>query len=90
MFVENADGHGGHGDDEEPWSRERFSRGDRVKYTAKAIRRNIPTKTRRGLHGIVTAVETGSHGLTFSVSVLWDGYKRPHRYAGSFITKACR
>lgn len=84
----NYDGRGGGGDDDVPWSPERFTIGDRVRWTAKAVRCNVPTKSRRNLRGVVKAVSVGSGGVTFSVTVLWDTYKRPHRYAASFITKA--
>lgn len=76
-------------DDDVPWSRESFETGDRVKWTAKAIRRNIPTKSRRNLRGRVTSVEVGDGtGLTFTVRVLWDGYKHPQSYAACFVTKS--
>ena len=73
-----------------PWTAEQFKPGDRVTWTVKAIEHNIPTRSRRGLVGKVVKVITGESGATWSVSVLWDTYKRPHRYAGSFITKTKR
>lgn len=88
MFDDASSESGGGGEDDVPWSSERFVVGDRVKYTAKAIRRNIPTKSRRDICGMVTAVEVATpSSVTYTVTVLWDGYKRPHRYAASFITK---
>jgi hypothetical protein len=87
VFYEVPIGGGGGSGDDVPWSHERFAIGDRVKWTPKAIRCNIPTKSRRELRGTVTAVEVGTSGATFTVAVLWDTYKRPHRYAASFITK---
>ena len=88
MLLDQGNRDDGGNDDDMPWSRESFAIGDRVKWTAKAIRRNVPTKSRRDLRGVVRKVDVGSSGLTFSVTVLWDTYKRPHRYAASFITKA--
>lgn len=89
MLDDEAGEHSGGGDDDAPWSREAFAVGDRVRWTAKAIRCNIPTKTRRKLRGVVTSVEVGAGtSLTFTVGVLWDTYKRPHRYAASFVTKS--
>jgi len=81
-------GSGGSGDDDVPWSSEHFAIGDRVKWTPKAVRFGVPTKSRRDLRGVVRAVEIGTGGVTLSVTVLWDTYKRPHSYAASFITKA--
>ena len=89
MLDDEAGEFSGGGDDEVPWSRETFEVGDRVKWTAKAIRRNIPTKSRRGLRGVVTKVDVGEGtGLTFTVHVLWDGYKHPQSYAACFVTKS--
>jgi hypothetical protein len=78
---------GGGSDDYQPWTWERFRPGDRVSWTAKAIRSNIPTKSRREIKGRVTKTDVGVNGATWTVHVLWDGYKRPHSYAGCFITK---
>lgn len=73
--------------DDLPWTGEKFKPGDRVTWTEKAIRYSIPTRSRREIKGKVVKAETGVNGTTWSVTVLWDSYKRPHRYAGSFITK---
>lgn len=89
MFDDAANEHSGGGDDDVPWSRETFNVGDRVRWTEKAIRHNVPTKTRRDLRGVVTKVEVGDRTpYTYTVHVLWDGYKRPHSYAAAFITKS--
>lgn len=88
MLYDAPIGGGGGSDDDLPWSNERFAVGDRVQFTAKAIRYNIPTKSRRDIRGRVTKAEVGSNGKTWAVHVLWDSYKRPHSYAASFITKS--
>ena len=73
-----------------PWTSEKFKPGDRVTWTKKAIENNIPTRSRRTLEGEVVRADMGECGVTYSVHVLWDTYKHPHRYAGSFITKVKR
>lgn len=73
--------------DDAPWTAEQFAPGDRVTWTEKAIRHNVPTKSRREIQGKVVKAKIGSNGLTWTVHVQWDGYKHPHSYAGSFITK---
>lgn len=89
MWFDQDTGNGwGRGDDWQPWTWEHFNVGDRVTWTPKAIRSNVPTKSRREIKGRVTKAEVGSNGATWTVHVLWDGYKRPHDYAGCFITKA--
>lgn len=77
----------GSGDDWQPWTWEHFNVGARVTWTSKAIRCNIPTRSRREIKGRVTKTEVWSNGATWTVHVLWDGYKHPHSYAGCFITK---
>lgn len=68
------------------WTYESIKKGDRVTWTKKAFALNIPTKNRRELNGTVVKTDAWD-GATYTVTVLWDGYKRPHRYAGAFITK---
>jgi hypothetical protein len=88
VFYDVPRGGDGGAPDWTPWTWEQFVPGDRVSWTAKAIRYNIPTKSRREIKGHVVKAEVGSNGATWTVRVLWDGYKRPHSYAGCFITKA--
>lgn len=88
MFDDQAGEHGDGPDDDVPWSREKFSPGDRVRWTAKAIRCRVPTKTRYGIRGTVVKAEIGERTpYTYTVYVLWDGYKRAHGYAACFVTK---
>jgi len=89
MLDDDAGEFDGGWDDDVPWSREKFTKGDRVRWTAKAIRCNIPTKTRRDIRGTVVKADAGERtSYTYTVTVLWDGYRRPHRYAATFITKS--
>ena len=86
--MNDADrGGGGWSEDDLPWTYENFEIGDRVTWSEKALRRNVPTHSRRGIKGYVTKLEVGKNGETYTIKVIWDGYKHPHKYAGCFIAK---
>jgi hypothetical protein len=65
-----------------------FEVGDRVTWTQKAIEYNLPTRKSRNVLGTVINTWVGENDCTHTVAVLWDGYKHPIEYAGSFITRA--
>lgn len=65
---------------------QRFKKGDRVEFNAKADKRLISERTKGGVRtGTVMAVDDG-----WSVKVLLDGYKHPSSYHHSFFDKVKR
>lgn len=62
-------------------SNQRFKKGQRVKFSAKAYRANIAN----GRKGGVTTGRVVRVGDGFSMDVLLDGYKKPTGYHHSFF-----
>lgn len=65
---------------------QRFKKGDRVEFNAKADKRLISERRKGGVRtGTVIAVDDG-----WSMKVLLDGYKHPSSYHHSFFDKVKR
>lgn len=65
---------------------QRFKKGDRVEFNAKADKRLISERRKNGVRtGTVMSVDDG-----WSMKVLLDGYKHPSSYHHSFFDKVKR